>query len=117
MAKGVPIGLSNFAKEFNKTFLPGMKKNVVPFLNENVPGLKSLNQFTQDIFEYKNKAQEIGGGFVGEPLGEFGVSGGALSGVAKTAGIGIGFWQTSLVMVPQRLLQFRLKNKAYSVWV
>ena len=107
VAKGVPIGLSNFAKEFNKTFLPGYEENVVPFLNENVPGLKSLNQFTQDIFEYKNKAQEIGGGFVGEPLGEFGVSGGALSGVAKTAGIGnrflanvLGYGTAEVIAVP-----------------
>ena len=107
VAKGVPIGLSNFAKEFNKTFLPGYEENVVPFLNENVPGLKSLNQFTQDIFEYKNKAQEIGGGFIGEPLGEFGVSGGALSGVAKTAGIGnrflanvLGYGTAEVIAVP-----------------
>ena len=107
VAKGVPIGLSNFAKEFNKTFLPGYEENVVPFLNENVPGLKSLNQFTQDIFEYKNKAQEIGGSFIGEPLGEFGVSGGAISGVAKTAGIGnrflanvLGYGTAEVIAVP-----------------
>ena len=107
VAKGVPIGLSNFAKEFNKTFLPGYEENVVPFLNENIPGLKSLNDFTQDIFEYKNKAQEIGGGFIGEPLGEFGVTGGAISGVAKTAGIGnrflanvLGYGTAEVIAVP-----------------
>ena len=107
VAKGVPIGLSNFAKEFNKTFLPGYEENVVPFLSENVPGLKSLNDFTQNIFEYKNKAQEIGGGFIGEPLGEFGVSGGAISGVAKTAGIGnrflanvLGYGTAEVIAVP-----------------
>ena len=31
VAKGVPIGLSNFAKEFNKTFLRGMKKTLCLF--------------------------------------------------------------------------------------
>lgn len=85
--KGVPTGLGNFAQQFNKTFLPGYEETVVPFLNENVPGLKSLNSFLQDTFEYKNKAQEVGGSFIGEPIGEFGVTGGALSGVAKGAGV------------------------------
>ena len=85
--KGVPTGLGNFAEQFNKTFLPGYEETVVPLLNENVPGLKSLNSFLQDTFEYKNKAQEIGGSFIGEPIGEFGVTGGALSGVAKGAGV------------------------------
>ena len=107
VAKGVPIGLSNFAKEFNKTFLPGYEENVVPFLQENIPGLKSLNNFVSDIFEYKNKAQEIGGGFIGEPLGEFGVTGGAIGGVAKSVGIGnrflanvLGYGTAEVIAVP-----------------
>ena len=107
VAKGVPIGLSNFAKEFNKTFLPGYEENVVPFLQENIPGLKSLNNFVNDIFEYKNKAQEIGGEFIGEPIGEFGVTGGAISGVAKSAGIGnrflanvLGYGPAEVIAVP-----------------
>ena len=87
LVKGIPTGLSNFAVEFNKTFLPGFEESVVPFLQENVPGLKKLNSFVSDIFEYKNKAQEIGGEFLGEPLGEFGVTGGALSSVARSAGV------------------------------
>ena len=107
VVKGVPIGLSNFAKEFNKTFLPGYEENVVPFLQENIPGLKSLNNFVGDIFEYKNKAQEIGGEFIGEPIGEFGVTGGAISGVAKSAGIGnrflanvLGYGTAEVIAVP-----------------
>lgn len=107
VAKGVPIGLSNFAKEFNKTFLPGYEENVVPFLQENIPGLKSLNNFVGDIFEYKNKAQEIGGEFIGEPIGEFGVTGGAIGGVAKSAGIGnrflanvLGYGTAEVIAVP-----------------
>ena len=107
VVKGVPIGLSNFAKEFNKTFLPGYEENVVPFLQENIPGLKSLNNFVGDIFEYKNKAQEIGGEFIGEPIGEFGVTGGAIGGVAKSAGIGnrflanvLGYGTAEVIAVP-----------------
>ena len=105
--KGVPTGLGNFAEQFNKTFLPGYEETVVPFLNENVPGLKSLNSFLQDTFEYKNKAQEVGGSFIGEPIGEFGVTGGALSGVAKGAGVTnrflsnvLGYGSAEVIAVP-----------------
>ena len=87
LVKGIPRGLGNFAVEFNKTFLPGFEENVVPFLQENIPGLKKLNSFVSDIVDYKNTAQEVGGGFLGEPLGEFGVTGGALSSVARSAGV------------------------------
>jgi len=107
LVKGIPTGLSNFAVEFNKTFLPGFEESVVPFLQENVPGLKKLNSFVSDIFEYKNKAQEIGGEFLGEPLGEFGVTGGALSGVARSAGVTnrfisnvLGFGTAEAIAVP-----------------
>ncbi|WP_293319982.1 hypothetical protein [Phenylobacterium sp.] len=105
--KGVPTGLGNFAEQFNKTFLPGYEETVVPFLNENVPGLKSLNSFLQDTFEYKNKAQEVGGSFIGEPIGEFGVTGGALSSVAKGAGVTnrflsnvLGYGSAEVIAVP-----------------
>ena len=51
LVKGIPRGLGNFAVEFNKTFLPGFEENVVPFLQENIPGLKKLNSFVSDIVD------------------------------------------------------------------
>ncbi len=107
LVKGIPRGLGNFAVEFNKTFLPGFEENVVPFLQENIPGLKKLNSFVSDIVDYKNTAQEVGGGFLGEPLGEFGVTGGALSSVARSAGVTnrfisnvLGFGTAEAIAVP-----------------
>lgn len=106
--KGIPRGLSSFADEVNKTFFPGYNENIAPLIEENVPGLKSINTFLSDVFDYKNKAQEVGGGFIGEPVGSFVVPGSAMSrGLMKTAGISkqflanvLGYGTAEVIAVP-----------------
>ena len=86
-----------------------IEKNVVLWQtsNNSTEQLKKLNSFVSDIVDYKNTAQEVGGGFLGEPLGEFGVTGGALSSVARSAGVTnrfisnvLGFGTAEAIAVP-----------------
>lgn len=107
VVKGVPRGIFNFAEEFNRTFLPGYNENVVPWMNENIPGLKDLNDFTATMLEYDNNAQTIGGQFIGEPVGEFVVPGATISRGAQAMGMGskflanvLGYGATEAIAVP-----------------
>ena len=105
--KGIPRGIFNFAEEFNRTLLPGYNENVVPWMNENIPGLKELNDFTANMLEYDNKAQTIGGQYIGEPVGEFVVPGATVSRGAQVMGMAnkflanvLGYGATEAIAVP-----------------
>tara|TARA_R100000808_G_scaffold468_2_gene2405 strand:+ start:1351 stop:2841 length:1491 start_codon:yes stop_codon:yes gene_type:complete len=105
--KGIPRGIFNFAEEFNRIFLPGYNEYVVPWADENIPGLKELNDFTANMLEYDNKAQTIGGQYIGEPVGEFVIPGATISKGAQAMGMGnkflanvLGYGTAEAIAVP-----------------
>ena len=105
--KGIPRGIINFAEEFNRTLLPGYNENVVPWMNENIPGLKELNDFTANMLEYDNKAQTIGGQYIGEPVSNFIIPGATISKSAQAMGMGnkflanvLGYGTAEAIAVP-----------------
>ena len=106
--KGLPKGLGNFAVQFNRTFLPGYEENIAPWIAENMPGLSEVNTFAEELLAYDGKAQEIGGEWGGELIGEFGLPGGALSAGAKAMGVTsnflanvLGYGATEVIAVPE----------------
>ena len=106
--KGLPKGLGNFAEQFNRTFIPGYEENIAPWIAENIPGLSELNTFADELVAYDGKAQEVGGEWIGEPLGEFGLTGGALSAGTRALGVSnrflsnvLGYGATEVIAVPE----------------
>tara|TARA_X000001382_G_scaffold74835_2_gene52360 strand:+ start:7695 stop:9971 length:2277 start_codon:yes stop_codon:yes gene_type:complete len=98
VTKGILPGMAIGAEETFKTFLPFVNNNVMPWLNENVPGYNSMNEYLNDAFAPEGTAQEIGSS-LGEVGGQVVAPGGVYSKVAKMALKPMGYGKNFLANV------------------
>ena len=98
VSKGILPGMAIGAEETFKTFLPFVNNNVMPWLNENVPGYNSMNEYLNDAFAPEGTAQEIGSS-LGEVGGQVVAPGGVYSKAAKMALKPMGYGKNFLANV------------------
>ena len=98
VSKGILPGMAIGAEETFKTFIPFVNNNVMPWLNENVPGYNSMNEYLNDAFAPEGTAQEIGSS-LGEVGGQVVAPGGVYSKAAKMALKPMGYGKNFLANV------------------
>tara|TARA_A100001011_G_scaffold323221_1_gene345032 strand:- start:4804 stop:7506 length:2703 start_codon:yes stop_codon:yes gene_type:complete len=93
--KAAPVGLAKFGGEMMNTVFPYYNDNVVPWLENNLPGYNEMNEYLNDVLSPKSKVQEYGA-MIGEPLGQLVVPGAGLSKGLKVYGFGNKFLRNVL---------------------
>tara|TARA_R100000329_G_scaffold51120_1_gene47207 strand:+ start:241 stop:2682 length:2442 start_codon:yes stop_codon:yes gene_type:complete len=109
VAKGLPTGASKAGMEIADTLTGQWYSTVaVPWMNENIPGLKSINQSMNKALKPKGTAQEVGG-MIGEVGTQIILPGAMATKALQGANIGsrfltnvLGYGATEALVIPAK---------------
>ena len=110
-AKGMPMGASKAGTEIMDTLTGQWYSTVaVPWMNENIPGLKDINESVNKAIKPEGTAQEVGA-MIGEVGTQIVLPGAMVTKSLQGANIGSRFLTNVLGYGLQKLLSYQQKTK------